>query len=365
MAVTMRSKGSSKGKGKHQQKQQMPKPWGNVIQKIGKQATKPAPPQKARSAPQGGTWAFIPAGVKVPKVQGMRVVQNMPRFQQQKFQQPVKQQGKGSKGSGKGFRPTKVVQAPVSKEVEAGRERMQKLAGIDKEKKVWIGNLPEKATWKDLVNLFKTEEVKPALTHIMKKGTACVAFKSADDAEKAISTFNGAEVKGNAIEVDVWTQKEKTEGQGRRNKKANKIKSKISSATTNAVNKSKFVKKVMASKKGKVKKELTPGQEKIRDKLKAIDNDQKVWVGGLSDKTTFKTLRKHFVEQGCKPEVVSVYDGKACVAFETAGDADSAISTLNGSTVDGKAIEVDVWTKPERPNKKERKHKKGKKSEDA
>jgi len=238
---------------------------------------------------------------------------------------------------------------------------MEKLGEIDKSKKVWVGGLPEKATWKDLFNLFK-DEAKPQLTHILnpKKGTACVAFKSDDDAEKAIATFNGAEIKGQAIEVDVWTQKEKaegTKGKRQRNKKSKNVEGKTNNATTKAVIKSKFVKKVVASNKGKVKKQLTPAEEKMKEKLKEIDPAQKVWVGGLSDKTTFKMLKKHFSEHDCQAKLVSIKNGKACVTFDTADEATNAIGSLNATTVDGKVIEVDVWTKPERKEKKGKKDK--------
>eukprot|EP00913_Durusdinium_trenchii_P029903 g28020.t1 len=52
---------------------------------------------------------------------------------------------------------------------------------------------------------------KPSITDIKKNGTAVVAYKTVEDVENAVATLNGSELKGQAIEVDVWVQKPKME----------------------------------------------------------------------------------------------------------------------------------------------------------
>merc|ERR1712151_1258902 len=85
---------------------------------------------------------------------------------------------------------------------------MDKLAKIDASRKVWVGGLNEGTTWKQLEEHFK-DVAKPSVTEIMRKGKACLAFKTEDDAQSAIASLNGTELKGSVIEVDVWTQKER------------------------------------------------------------------------------------------------------------------------------------------------------------
>merc|ERR1719379_1687080 len=41
------------------------------------------------------------------------------------------------------------------------------------------------------------------------------------------------------------------------------------------------------------------------------------------------------------------HNGKAVVEFSSAAEAKTAISTLNGSELDGRPLEVDVWTEKE------------------
>lgn len=94
--------------------------------------------------------------------------------------------------------------------------------------------------------------------------------------------------------------------------------------------------------------------DKFKEKLSKIDSSLKVWVGGLSKKVTWKELEKHFTAIS-KPAVTDVNEkrGTGVVAFKSEDDVSNAIATLNGSELCGSAIEVDVWTKPERKEKQE------------
>jgi RNA recognition motif-containing protein len=105
-------------------------------------------------------------------------------------------QGKGGgwgKGGGKGGKG-------------GGDKTLQKLKGVEADRKVWIGNLPNTVTWKDLEKHFQTTgAAKPKITELMKKGTAVAAFNTPDEAAFAIAAANGTELKGKNIEVDVWS----------------------------------------------------------------------------------------------------------------------------------------------------------------
>jgi hypothetical protein len=213
----------------------------------------------------------------------------------------------------------------------------EKLAKIDKECKVWVGGLSAKTTWKTLEK--HAEEIlgtKPSITEMMGgKGKACLAFKTPEDAESAISSMNGSELDGQAIEVDVWTQKERPE----KSEKPQKTK--------------KHAMKVAGS--GKVMR----GDPKLTEKLKTVDNELKVWVGGLDSEISAGYLRKHFKDNGCVPQHTNLTGkDRACLAFKTADEAQAAISALNGTTLESSTLEVDAWVKEERePREKKSKAK--------
>merc|ERR1712083_572612 len=94
-------------------------------------------------------------------------------------------------------------------------------------------------------------------------------------------------------------------------------------------------------------------KKKTMDKIGKVEADQKVWVGNLTKSVDWKGLSKHFEEQGFKPQMAEVMKGgKGVCSFKTAEEASSAIAAANGSELKGKAIEVDVWEKKEKKEKK-------------
>lgn len=107
---------------------------------------------------------------------------------------------------------------------------------------------------------------------------------------------------------------------------------------------------------GKSKNSVKPANKEL-DKLQELDASLKVWVGGLEEGTSWKKVRDHFKDVG-KTKVALMNKGKACIAFETADEVDTAIATLNGSALGGKTLEVDVWTKTDKTDRKERKREK-------
>merc|ERR1711870_83436 len=74
-----------------------------------------------------------------------------------------------------------------------------------KEKKVWIGGLPENATSKDTNKALK-EMLGAAFAEIGKSGTGVATFKTEEDAKAAVASFNGTDFQGSTLEVDVWTK---------------------------------------------------------------------------------------------------------------------------------------------------------------
>merc|ERR1712232_440033 len=99
----------------------------------------------------------------------------------------------------------KQVKKPLSKIAE-------KLKEVDPSLKVWIGGLAEKTTTKELSKHFEDLFQKPDLVDLLPgKGKAVVTYATADDVTSAIAIVNGSELKGNTLELDVWTKPEKKE----------------------------------------------------------------------------------------------------------------------------------------------------------
>merc|ERR1719379_2461767 len=101
--------------------------------------------------------------------------------------------GKG-KGKGKG---KKVQRSQLTK--------------YDDDKKVWVGNIAEGVTWKELQAHFSSiGTCKYAVVFKGKgKGTGGVAFAEATEADSAIKMLKGSTLAGQKIEVDTWVKMEK------------------------------------------------------------------------------------------------------------------------------------------------------------
>merc|ERR1711879_418565 len=162
-------------------------------------------------------------------------------------------------GGGKGF--GKAAKKPVNKYQE-------KLKKIDSKNLVWVGNLAKKTTWKALEKHFATVK-KPTVSDIVKKGekiTAIVAYKSEEDVAEVCAALNGSELDGSVLELDKWVKDESL-----KEKKGQRRKPKFKKVLN-----TKFAKK--------------SSDAKVAKKLKETDPTCKVWVGGLSEKTTWKAL---------------------------------------------------------------------------
>eukprot|EP00930_Biecheleria_cincta_P047190 TRINITY_DN3265_c0_g1_i3.p1 TRINITY_DN3265_c0_g1~~TRINITY_DN3265_c0_g1_i3.p1 ORF type:complete len:233 (-),score=60.01 TRINITY_DN3265_c0_g1_i3:124-822(-) len=78
------------------------------------------------------------------------------------------------------------------------------------EKKVWVGNLDESVTFRDLHSHF--EGVGQGRFAVVMKGkgagTGGIAFQTKEEADEAIAKYNGTMLAGKEIQVDSWTKKE-------------------------------------------------------------------------------------------------------------------------------------------------------------
>merc|ERR1712061_441408 len=87
-----------------------------------------------------------------------------------------------------------------------GRKDWFTVKDDNKDATVWLGNIPEGVTIEEIQENFKSAgEVKKA--KFLAKGTGMVWFADPASAKQAIQMFNGADINGSAIQVDVWTKK--------------------------------------------------------------------------------------------------------------------------------------------------------------
>lgn len=254
----------------------------------------------------------------------------------------------------------------------------KQMKDIDSSQKVWVGNIPPSVEWKELQNhCAKAGKVRWA--EIMRKGSGCVAYHTADDAANAIAKLNGSLLGGQKIEVDVWGSKDTPQAKGPAApgqvakapgpaKAPQKIaatpatKGGVASPAIPAAGKGVggFISGKGSGKTGKpvtmpvftkpianwaalfeggdVKKVGGGGGG-----MKKIENSKKVWVGNLSPSTTWKVLEKHFKQAG-HTTWAEAKNGVGCVAFKTAEEAQIAIASLNGTELAGSCIQVDAWT---------------------
>jgi RNA recognition motif-containing protein len=128
--------------------------------------------------------------------------------------------GLGGKSSGKGNNPMEAMAAMLMAAMKGGGGKASgkgwggkgnRRKRLDSSLKVWVGNLPEGITEKEMKDAFSAAgTVKEAVPFGAKRNhEGCVAFASAAEAQQAISMLNGGDFNGNTIEVDTWEKKEK------------------------------------------------------------------------------------------------------------------------------------------------------------
>uniref|UniRef100_A0A6T1MQ97 RRM domain-containing protein n=1 Tax=Alexandrium monilatum TaxID=311494 RepID=A0A6T1MQ97_9DINO len=108
--------------------------------------------------------------------------------------QPWGKGGDKAKGKGKG-----------------GRAKGHRDMGFTNEQKVWIGGIPENATFKELFELLKPAGAKWCECFDGNgKGTGVACFSSQEEAQEAIAKFQGSPLNGAPLQLDVWEKKPKT-----------------------------------------------------------------------------------------------------------------------------------------------------------
>lgn len=233
-----------------------------------------------------------------------------------------KGKGKSGKGSWKGM--------------DSAKEDMAKLKAIDPSQKVWIGGLPPEIDWKQLQQMFNQVGRSIYAAAFPRSNTGCVAFKTPEEVNAAVTTLNGSWIGDNQIEVDYFTKpagRPKGKGKG-------KDKGSVAPVWKPVFEKVKlwgFNGKGNGKGKGKGK-----GKDEIR-KLKAIDNTMKVWIGNLDGSVTWKMLQDHFQSNVGSVTWATVFPkGTGCVCFKTPEDAQLALA-LNESKLGTCTLLVDVF----------------------
>ncbi|CAJ1451082.1 unnamed protein product, partial [Effrenium voratum] len=79
--------------------------------------------------------------------------------------------------------------------------------------RIWIGNLPEDATWKDLQTIGNTAGATRWVEVFRGKGkgTGMIAYKTAEEVAAAMQSLPGQTINGQAIQVDAWQKAEPAE----------------------------------------------------------------------------------------------------------------------------------------------------------
>jgi len=90
------------------------------------------------------------------------------------------------------------------------------------------------------------------------------------------------------------------------------------------------------------------GKGKGKGKRSGIKADRTLWVGNIANGTTYQDLKTHCDQAGAS-KWAEVFknkgDGTGAVGYGSAEEAQAAIPMLNGSLLNGTAIEVDTWEK--------------------
>lgn len=89
-----------------------------------------------------------------------------------------------------------------------GKSKGPGLRDYEADHKIWVGGLAEGTTAEVLTEHFQLAGGAVKFAAMMANGTTGgVAFESAEEATNAINLFNGTEINGAVVQVDVWTGK--------------------------------------------------------------------------------------------------------------------------------------------------------------
>jgi len=216
----------------------------------------------------------------------------------------------------------------------------------DAAKAVWLGNLPEEATFQELMELGK-QVGTPTWGEKTGKNRGYLLFKTPSEATSAIESLNGAYVGDNEIEADKWTGK------------VPPMKGGIKGAKGASKGAAKGAAKGGKGKKGaQVVYEYVPVYQpqfqkkgKSKGKGKKKDTSKCVWVGNIPEGCTFNELLE-LGKQAGDAKFAKVFEGKGkgtgLIQFASADEVAGAIEALNGAQIGDDIVEVDVWEKADK-----------------
>eukprot|EP00933_Yihiella_yeosuensis_P065212 TRINITY_DN6892_c0_g1_i1.p1 TRINITY_DN6892_c0_g1~~TRINITY_DN6892_c0_g1_i1.p1 ORF type:complete len:227 (-),score=44.83 TRINITY_DN6892_c0_g1_i1:81-761(-) len=199
---------------------------------------------------------------------------------------------------------------------------------------VWLGNLAPGTTHAHLMPVM-TQVGGCKRVQVGTKGTGFAFFSNAQEAQQAILHLNGTFVNGSNIQVDTYTKK----GPGIRKPAGNQWMQRSVTPVWQPM----FQKTSQFMGKG-ASKGASKGAGKAWQ-FEVQHPDRTVWLGNIASGTTHLDLLPIMNQVGGCKRVVVGSKGTGFAFFATAEEAQSAITSLNGTIVQGSAIQVDVYEK--------------------
>jgi len=229
----------------------------------------------------------------------------------------------------------------------------------EKEKMVYVGNLPYSVKWqelKDHMGQAGTVEFAKILTedgseHGRSRGTGYVRYASEAEAQNAVAIMRESELAGRNLLVDLWTGSGKGAacGKGKGGGKGNAAAAALTAALGG----------IVIPGIGKI---TIPGANGAKGGGKGWkqplnitgDPSQLVYIGNLAYSVTWQDLKQHMAQAGTVEfSKVLTEDGtdfgrsrgSGVVRFSTEAEALNAIATLPETELKGRKILVDHWSK--------------------
>mmetsp|Transcript_12360 Transcript_12360/g.27111 ORF Transcript_12360/g.27111 Transcript_12360/m.27111 type:complete len:217 (-) Transcript_12360:26-676(-) len=191
----------------------------------------------------------------------------------------------------------------------------------DPEKTVWIGGLPPNTHFKELLTF--AQQVGPAKWAECRGSTAAIGYPSAQDAQTAMATLNGAPFKGASLQADKWTGKAAPKGG----------KGAVAKGGYGGfqVWKPQFQKSTWSK-----------GFGKGKGKKKIVNTARTVWIGGIAEGTPYKELLELGQTVGTA-KWAEVWKGTGAIGFANEEETVAAIPLLNGQVLGTSTIQADKW----------------------
>mmetsp|Transcript_35931 Transcript_35931/g.82505 ORF Transcript_35931/g.82505 Transcript_35931/m.82505 type:complete len:266 (-) Transcript_35931:149-946(-) len=240
---------------------------------------------------------------------------------------------------------------------------------------VWIGGVPAGITHDEIKRNFEAAGSVKRVQLMGSSGTGFAWMGSPQEAQNAITMFNGSQVNGSTLQVDPWTGgggggggKGKGKGGPSWGSKGGSTWSKPSWGGGGKGESSWggggggggggwgggkgggdgawqpfFQKLLQGFGKG-------GGKGKQQQGFKVLPSNvaSTVWIGGIPEGVTFEEIKTNFGAAGtCKKVQLLGKTGQGLAWFSSAEEAANAIRMFNGSTVNGSILQVDVWTRKE------------------